>query len=542
MGEAKIIKPNKGFQERFVRSTIDVVFGGGNLGGGKSSAAVLSMAEPTKDGLFRACFTRRNLGDLKTGGGIVDDFRFFYGNVVTVKVSDSPRIVFPSGSYVDCRHIADESPSKLLEQWKGAQYDYMFMDELTSYLEFSTFKILMTRNRGKSSWSGKFRGCTNPKKSHWVRKFIDWYIGADGFIREDRDGVIRYFYINGDTIDDVIWGNTKKEVYLQCQFDIDRKLASMGGSVTYENLIKSFTFYRGKLAENTALINNNKDYVGSVAAVGGKRGQQLIEGNWNIDEDEDEDIPISSYSANAIFNQDPKINNDWWITADLATDGKDNFVALVWNGLHIVDIKICGNSTPRQNSEMLKELAIKYDIGFSHIIYDGVNGQYMQDYIAEAQPFYSCYRAVGLDRFSAVTLKDECYKRLCWLINKSCISFSEEVAKRRYVHQKLKNDVSVQCEFVDECTAVRFRDFNGKKKLLSKKEMNALLGNGRSMDLLDPIAMRLMPLLEYEFGRELEMTLVAREENSINSNNLRNNFMGDADFGIFNNVMNEQYG
>ena len=65
--------------------------------------------------------------------------------------------------------------------------------------------------------------------------------------------------------------------------------------------------------------------------------------------------------------------------------------------------------------------------------------------------------------------------------------------------------------------------------------MNALLGNGRSMDLLDPIAMRLMPLLEYEFGRELEMTLVAREENSINSNNLRNNFMGDADFGIFNN-------
>ena len=62
------------------------------------------------------------------------------------------------------------------------------------------------------------------------------------------------------------------------------------------------------------------------------------------------------------------------------------------------------------------------------------------------------------------------------------------------------------------------------------------------MDLLDPIAMRLMPLLEYEFGRELEMTLMVQEQGDINNNNLRNSFYGDSDFGIFNNVMNEQYG
>jgi len=42
--------------------------------------------------------------------------------------------------------------------------------------------------------------------------------------------------------------------------------------------------------------------------------------------------------------------------------------------------------------------------------------------------------------------------------------------------------------------------------LLSKKEMNALLGKGRSMDLLDPCAMRMLPFLPYIYGEELVST------------------------------------
>ena len=48
---------------------------------------------------------------------------------------------------------------------------------------------------------------------------------------------------------------------------------------------------------------------------------------------------------------------------------------------------------------------------------------------------------------------------------------------------------------------------NGKLTLLTKKEMNAMLGKGRSMDLLDPCAMRMLPLLEYPYGEELTATL-----------------------------------
>ena len=44
----------------------------------------------------------------------------------------------------------------------------------------------------------------------------------------------------------------------------------------------------------------------------------------------------------------------------------------------------------------------------------------------------------------------------------------------------------------------------GKKKLFTKKEMNAMLGRHRSMDLLDPCAMRMYPCFNIEYGSELQ--------------------------------------
>ena len=57
----------------------------------------------------------------------------------------------------------------------------------------------------------------------------------------------------------------------------------------------------------------------------------------------------------------------------------------------------------------------------------------------------------------------------------------------------------------EEVRVVRYVDApNGKKRLMTKREMNRELGHGRSMDLLDVCAMRMMPLLNYQDGYELE--------------------------------------
>ena len=506
---AKIFKPYEGFQDSFVRSNLDLVIGGGSMSSGKSAAAVMMVAEPALDPRFRAVFLRNNLGDLRSGGGILDEFKNIYGDFVNVVESGEPHVDFPSGARIDVTHIADQSKEKVLQRFKGRQYDLIYFDEGTGFT-WECFRTIYSRNRGMASWTGKVRITTNPKRTHWLRDFLDWWIGADGFIIPDRNGVVRYFYINGEGVKDVVWGDTKEEVYSKCKIQIDRILAKLNGrsgSSTYKDMIKSCTFYEGKTSENKAILEKNAGYVGSIAAMGSREAQANLEGNWNVDTDEDLDAPIPSVEANQVFMSDPQRNGDRWVTCDLADTGTDNFLALAWDGFHIFDILILNQSTPRMNAERLEMFASSHNISNSHIIYDAIRGTYINDYIPEAIPFLSYHASVGMYARMCYNLKSECYMRLVEVIKRNNLSMDESVSQRIYDHLNLKEEITVQNEFLEECAVVRFKDMpSGKKALISKKEMNAKLGKSRSMDLLDPCAMRMFPVLEYAYGEELEKT------------------------------------
>jgi hypothetical protein len=395
------------------------------------------------------------------------------------------------------------------------------IDELTE-MTWEVFSYVMTRNRGQSkTFTGKFFATLNPKRSHWTRIFLDWYIGPDGFIIPERDGVVRYFYCAGPTVKDVVWGMSKREVYEKCKIDIDRKLKTIGGNFGYEVMIKSFVFYQGKLGSNKKMLENNSGYLGSVAASGGRMAQALMEGNFNVDPEEDEDIPIPSQAARDCFVKDPAVNGDKWITIDLADFGKDNTLMLSWNGFHIVNYEIVMHSTPRINAERARLFAASEGVAESHIIYDATAGRYFNDYIPDAIPYISAAKAMGIYYLSAMTIKDLCYLRLSYMIKRGQLTFSDKVANAVYTHQNLKYRVSIQNEFMEECAVVRFDKMqSGKKKLQSKKEMNRNLGKDRSMDLLDPCAMRMYPCLNMEYGSELQegFRLAAQEVEEKNPN------------------------
>lgn len=475
-----------------------------------TAGAILASAEPAKDPLYRAVYFRRTLGELKGAGGVVDEFENLYGDAVTVTKSENPRITFKeSGAWLECRQIADENPNKVRETYKGLQADAIFFEELTGFA-FYTFNYLMSRARGKAKWTGKVRATTNPSKRHWVRKWCDWYIGTDGQAIEERSGVVRYFYLNGSTVDDLVWGDSKEEVYRKCRKSIDRKLASLKGTSTYENLIKSFTFIKGNLAENKELLKNNPDYVGSVS---GDEGDALLMGSWDYDPEEENEAPIIASKARAITENDPCMNGDMWITADLADVGKDNTIILAWNGFHIIDYCIIPKTTGRGNYEGIRRMQLKYSVADSHVIYDGQRAMYMPDYIPEAIPYISGYAPRGLYRLNFQRLKDECYMRLVNAINEGYISMSEEVANATYQHQKIRVPISILTEFVDECSVVRFKEvMGGKKALLTKKEMNSQLGHEGSMDWLDAMHMRFLPCLACEYGQEIEYGVQKYEE------------------------------
>ena len=475
-----------------------------------SFALVLAMAEPLMtDPDFRAMISRRSLGNQKAGGGFVEKFKQIFGaDYIKVKESDSPRISFPNGTFCDLTYLDDSNMDKLRERAKGWEYDMIAIDELTE-MSWEAFSYVITRNRGQSkTFTGKFFATMNPKRSHWIRIFIDWYIGIDGKIIPERDGKVRYFYVNGSSVKDVVWGDSKKEVYLKCKIDIDRKLAAIGGNFSYKDIIKSFVFYQGRLSENKGLLNGNAGYIGSIAASGGKMAQALVEGNWNVDPEEEEDLPISGINARRVFTNDPALTGEKWITIDLADYGTDNMLMIAWNGFHIVDIEIHPHSTPRQNAEFARQFAIKHDIAESHIIYDATAGRYFNDYIPDANPYMSSAKPIGIYYPTAMTLKDLCYLRLCRMINAGELTMEDAVAEKTYTHQNLKYKVTIQNEFLEECAVVRFEKMpNGKRKLMSKKEMNRNLGKGRSMDLLDPCAMRFLPCVNYEYGMEIQESL-----------------------------------
>lgn len=511
----KIFKPQDGFQEKFCRSNADITIGGGNLGGGKTFGALLAMAEYTNLPNFRGCCIRKTLKEADMAGGLWDDAKTIYSSMAVFHESKF-YFEFPSGAKIYMVHVFDqENVEKLMERWKGAQYDLIYFDEGTGF-PFLTFTTVGTRNRGKEG-IGRQLITTNPSKTHWLRTLLDWYIGPDGFMIPERDGVVRYMYNMGETIDDVVTGASKEEVYRECKVNIDRKIKSMSSdknTVDWRTLIKSFVFYRGKLSENSAVLGNNKGYAGSVAMSGGARADQLLEGNWNVDIDVKDSNEISYDTALNLFLNDPQRTGEKYITVDLADLGTDNLFLVLWDGFHICNYITVMISDSKINENVIKNQAKKWGVREENIFYDGVSGRvYLTNSIPKAIPVMTVSKSYGVDMDSCLYLKDCLYKRLIWMINNERISIEPKLAKSVFKHRKVIRGKETferlifKTELAEECTVVGFSKSGFKDKLWNKKIMNAKLGRSRSMDVLDAIAFRMFPILNIPYGDEISSEL-----------------------------------
>lgn len=481
---------------------------------GKTFASVLATAEPSLDPDFRAVFIRKTFTEISSGGGMYDEFKAIFRDKALYKQSQPPRVTFPSGAYVDFRQVNNEDLKKIQEEWKGAQYTLIYLDEATS-IAFSTFKYLLSRNRSKSRFHPTIKATMNPERECWIRSFIDWYVGADGKIIPERDGVVRYFYIYGNDPTDVYWGNSKAEVYRQAKHEIDKKLRALGGDFTYENLIKSFVFYLGKMSENKASIGNNMDYAGSVASVGGHQAEQLIEGNWNASSRDENSYLIKPTVANSVACRKPATNGLRYITVDLADTGTNSTVICVFDGFHVMDALVLNVSTPKTNAEWTLRMAKKHDIADNHIIYDAQRAAYMIDYIPDAVGYYSFSPARGVYSRLYKRRKDDNYNRLIAAINRGDFSIAPEVADMTFAQTKTGPMTFLQ-KFVSECAVIQYSEDNvsGKKRLLSKKELTSQLGKGESTDILDACH-QIMSIYEgYELGTELAIGKDIADEES----------------------------
>lgn len=479
------IAPHKGMQEAVLLSNTDITVCGGNRGGGKSAAIIMDSCYDVDKPAFRPMFFRKTLEDYKKGGSVWDTAKSVYKILGGVSTDSNYTTKFPSGARVVFGQIDNESRTALERQFQGMEIPAIYLDEANQY-QFKTITKLMQCNRNSKGIRNRIIMTCNPDPDSWLARFIDWYIGEDGFIIKERDRAVRYFYVNGESVDDVVWGNTRKEVYLQVKAKIDRlitpDMAEQG--YTYDNYIKSFTFIQGNLSENKTLLANDKNYVANVSGGSDEEVARNIMGNWKVKLDGEEMVKRSDIIK--LPDIVSKTDGRRRLSIDVALGGKDNCIMVIWDGLHIMDIKAYGFLTPQGLKSKVENLMDRYNIKERDISYDAVgSGQVLKDFKrayaveANAQPIDD----TGFDK-----LKSQIIYQLGRLLQDGEISIDEELFESKFEIGTASNKIKMSLRdiLLQERKLMQIADDETKIKMMSKKQFKKDIG--RSPDFIEAIA------------------------------------------------------
>lgn len=485
--KGEFISPQKGFQERVLSQCADIQIIGGERGGGKSASLLLAPLQDCENPNFTAVIIRREMDDLKRGGGLWQTSAKFYSKIATQMMSDSTW-EFKAGSKLKFEHMANEN--KADQRFRGQQISLIEIDEIDQILE-STFWFLLSSNRNAHGIKNRIIGTCNPNGESWVRRLIDWWIGVDGYPIPEREGVIRYFFKHGETIDDIIWGNSKEEVYAKAKHEINRLLRpELRELVSPYDLIKSLVFIRGRMEENPILLKSDPGYAGSIAQGGAEKTAKEMEGNWNTFSSKEE--LLSASELRAVFNNPSRRNGIKSMTIDAALEGGDKFIIWVWDGNHAFDISVHTNISAPELINQVKLIARRYDILNHRITYDANGiGAFMGSKNQLKGFIPGSIRFIGngapKDKSTFYQLKDEITNEFILAAKNQEISFDADLLQRRF------GDKTIEEHLQNERKSLRWITEGGvikdKYRLITKKEMRKIIGC--SPDFMDSLKMKM---------------------------------------------------
>lgn len=202
--------------------------------------------------------------------------------------------------------------------------------------------------------------------------------------------------------------------------------------------------------------------------------QRLYYGNWNYDND-----PSSLIDYDAIcdmFTNDHVQKGYKKISADLAMQGRDRFIAGVWDGL-ICNVALDKPQSTGKSIELdLKELKTANKVPNSRIVADSDGlGNYLESYIKNIVTFRGGASAKNKKEYN--NLKSECGFKLAEKINNREIYIKCSPQQE----EQIKKEISM-CLKRDNLD----KDIS-KKQLIPKAKMKEYLGN--SPDYLDMLIM-----------------------------------------------------
>lgn len=474
-----IIRPQQGFQTKFLSSSADIVFGGSGAGVGKTYSLLLEpLRHITTTKGFGAVIFRRTTPQITNEGGLWDTSVSLYQSIAKQKES-SREWIFNNGNKLKFSHLEYDKDAY---SWQGSQIPFIGFDELTHFSK-KQFFYLLSRNRSVCGVKPYVRATLNPDPDSWVASFIEWYIDqSTGFPIKEHIGKLRYFMVNGG---DICWGNSKQEVYEKQKHTIDTLIESNEGSVM-EDYIKSFTFITGSIYENKELMKSNPEYLANLLAQSEEEQLRLLYGNWKHVNNDNELYKFDAFKDMFDSLKSSKTGKKY-ITADIAMQGADKYIIGVWDGLELIDIEIIDKTNGKQVLESITKMAQTYGVSNSCIVYDndGV-GSYLGGFIVNGVPFNNNRTPMGNGKKAYTNIKSQCYFESANKVNDGKYTISDKVANYRY-----DNKMTVKERFLYERKAIRKAkpDMDNKLSCIRKDEMKPIIG-GESPDLMDMFMMR----------------------------------------------------
>lgn len=254
--------PQAGPQAEFLACTADIAIYGGSAGSGKSFALLLDPLRHYNNSEFGGTIFRKTAVQVRNEGGLWDSSMGVYPLFQAKPRESLLEWRFPKGMSLGFSHLEYD---KDVLNFQGAQIPWIGFDELTHFSE-TQFFYMLSRNRSTSGVKPRIRCTTNPDPDSWVRKFIDWWIGPEGFPIKERSGVLRYFIRRND---EIVWADSAEELY--------EKFGR-----TPEVQPKSVTFIAAKLQDNKILMEKDPAYHGNLLALNRVDRMRLLDGNWDV--------------------------------------------------------------------------------------------------------------------------------------------------------------------------------------------------------------------------------------------------------------------
>lgn len=258
-----------GPQQRAAESPATIICYGGSAGGGKTRFVVHQTAIGYAEASYGAVIFRRTFPELKGPGSVWEECEKIYPLLGGKPHESTLMWKFPSGATIQLSHLQHE---KDVHRWQGKNLTAVAFEEATHFSE-DQFWYLFSRLRNAQGLKTKFYLTCNPDPDSWLispsttphaqrHRFVDWYIGDDGYPIQERSGVVRWF---GRVDGQLRWFASEAE--------------AVAGGI---ELPTSFTFISARLQDNPILMKGDPSYYAKLKALPPVEQAALLGGNWYV--------------------------------------------------------------------------------------------------------------------------------------------------------------------------------------------------------------------------------------------------------------------